>query len=469
VPLAAYRVRSSALVLLFYGCSDDPAVADAGGPRDASGRDGGGAGDDAGERSADGGSFDGGARDGGDGRAPGWFEALAEGTWIAIASDATIRDVLPDPIPHVDAHADNPASITGAWSGGAVDQVRGELILAGNGGHADYPGNEAYAIALREESPRWRRLSDPTPNDLLVGDDISGPMGAVYRDGRPRAMHATFECFGDGRVWFPFQNSFTSGGGGGTDAVLSYDRDSLGAAATPLAWTMDDLGPWRFHGRLPAIIDLSAMIFGGCAFDPVTHRVWALGGNSANYTVYWSVDTSGPTLGESHIYRRDLSFGHWGGWLAVAHDLRILVAGDHERNAITVLDLDRAGEGGDWTQIDDASRAGFFRAGSGGVYVAANHTIGAGDPRETGAEIHRLRIPTRVDGGETVYDPSGTWTWSTLRPGGAIPAVRPGGGNHAAHTKWNIVEDMGNGRSAIVFVGDIDGPLYVYKIPLEGL
>src|SRR5262245_28335501 len=80
---------------------------------------------------------DDGQDDGPPGSAPSWFLNLPDATWSSIAVDGTISKVLPSPIP--DAHGgDRPGAITDAWTGGAVDQNRGEYLMAANGGHADY-------------------------------------------------------------------------------------------------------------------------------------------------------------------------------------------------------------------------------------------------------------------------------------------------------------------------------------------
>jgi hypothetical protein len=409
------------------------------------------------------------------GSAPAWFLNTPEGTWTAIAGNSGQRivDKLPGPVPFNGAGqvAGNPSSITTAWTGGAVDQTRGEYILCANGGHADYPGNEAYALSLRDATPSWRRLSDPTPNGSLIFNDSAGGPGALNADGRPRAMHSTFEVFANGRVWFPFQNSYASPSGGSSAGVYSYNRDALGAGTSSLPWTSGNLGPWQIHSKInfPSIgfQDLSSVIFGVAAFDRVTNKIWALGGNSANYTVYWSVDTLGASLGQSQVWSKGQSFGHWGTWVAVAHDLRILVAGDHLRNVITVLDLTKAGQSGDWQQVSNVTGTGFFPSGGGGVYLAASRSIACGDPRALGRGIRNLRIPTKVVDGQVVYDRNGQWVWTSLSPAGPNISVPPG--NSAPYSKWNIVENMGNGQSAIVLATDISGPTYVYRVPMAGI
>ena len=399
------------------------------------------------------------------GEAPEWFLALPERTWSTIAggSGQRIVDRLPSPVPHSEGFPDSPASITTAWTGGSVDQARGEYLLVGNGGHADYPGNEGYALALRTATPTWRRLSDPTPNSVI--GTLTNEGNGSYSDGRPRAMHSTFQCYGDGRVWFALQNSVSSGGGGTINRVVAYNREGLGAGSSPLPYT-SGMGPWETYGQIPNVGDLSSMIFGVSAFDRVGHKVWGLGGNSANLTRYWSIDTTG-TRGTIKFYQANQSFGHWGGWVAVAHDLRILVAGDHLRNTITVLDLTKAGQAGDWTQVSNVTGSGYFAGGSGGAYVPASRSIAIGQPKSLGGSFYRLKIPTKVQNGTTVYDPAGQWQWSLINPGGA--QMTAPNGNSGTYSKWQVVEDMGNGQSALVVVTDISGPTYVYRIPMTGL
>lgn len=396
------------------------------------------------------------------GAAPAWFIEMQEGTWTAVAggSGQRISDVLPSPVPYTGLSGENPTSITKAWTGGSVDQTRGEYILCANGGHADYPGNEAYGLSLRDATPAWRRLSDPTPNGQMPQPPSSEGNG-LYNDGRPRAMHNTFQCFGDGRVWMPSMNSVTSPGGGFVNRVISYNRDGLGAASSPLAWTGSNLGPWSDYGALSGV-NPNLALFGTAVFDRIAHRAYGLGGNSANSTHWWYINTQGASIGKGQVYTSGQSYGNFGGWAVCAHDLRIIVAGDMLRQTVCVLSLNS----NTWSQVSNITGSGYYGSnptgGAGGVYVQANHTIGVADPMHgTGNAIHRLQIP--VSGG--TYNPSGQWTWTTLRPSGLAPS----GSGAGTYTKWNIVEDMGNGQSAIVVCTEIDNPTYVYKLPKNGL
>jgi hypothetical protein len=294
----------------------------------------------------------------------------------------------------------------------------------------------------------------------------------VNADGRPRAMHSTFECYGDGRVWFPEQNSYASPAGDTTHACISFDRDSLGEGATPLPWTASNLGPWTLHPK-PDFggFGVTATAFGRADWDRVGHKVWAVGGNNnINNPFYWSVETAGANIGRSVVYRKGGSLDNFNSWVAIAHDLRIMICGGNALNRIWVFNMDRAGQATDWQGVTNVSGSGsFYGSGAGAVYVQANRSLAIANPKVTGSSIRKLQIPTMLVNGQVQYDPNGTWVWSTLNPLGASVVVPNNGGNNDTNSKWNIVENMGNGQSAIIVLTDIGLPLYVYKIPRAGL
>jgi hypothetical protein len=401
------------------------------------------------------------------GTAPSWFTSMSSGTWTTIAGGAgqRVADCTPGSIALSGLSGESPSSICTAWTGGAVDPTRREYILCANGGHADYSGNETYALSLGDEKPAWRRICDPTPKSAMPLP-LADEGGGVYLDGRPRAMHSTFEVFGDGRVWFPLLNSVSSPGGGTVNKVASFNRNSLGNATSTLAYAANTMGPWTVHGAVPGLNATTAR-FGRGVFDPVNHYVYGLGGFSANTTAYWRVSTSGSTLGQATYKEAGLPIGNFNTWAVCAYDLGIIVAGDSLRRQICVLTLANFGSSNAWSTPTNVSGTGYFNAdefgGAGGVYIKKNHTIAIADPRSTGKTIYKLQIPTT----NGAYNPSGQWVWSTITPGGATPTTASG--NSSANSKWNIVEDMGNGQSAIVFLGDISGPTYVYKVPVNGL
>src|SRR5690606_6714825 len=111
------------------------------------------------------------------GDVPPWFAAAPDGARIEVAAGANRSDLQPaqrgacliDRDPGLYAACDD---IGGSWTGGCIDQERGEQIFAANGGRGNYCGNEVYALALREEVPTWVRLTDPTPKEYFRLDVV---------------------------------------------------------------------------------------------------------------------------------------------------------------------------------------------------------------------------------------------------------------------------------------------------------
>src|SRR5581483_5286963 len=240
------------------------------------------------------------------GSAPAWWSSLPDSTWTSIAGahGQRIVDVLPSPVPNSGLSGEDPQSLTSAWSGASVEQTRGEYMFVAGGGHADYPGNEGYALSLRAASPAWRRISDPTPNSRLTALTTTNGV-LTYNDGRPRADHTSgWPTWGDGRIWYPAQSAATSGAGDASAGVYSYNRDALGNATTPMPHTDNGgtVNPWSTLGTVPGMQNAAAngsFTFGCAVFDRIGHYVYGLSGFGYDRTTfyYWRTKTSGSTAG----------------------------------------------------------------------------------------------------------------------------------------------------------------------------
>jgi len=86
-----------------------------------------------------------------------------------------IRSVLPSPLPQ-----GNPADLVVAWGGGTVDSARNRLLVWG-GGHANYWGNEMYALDLATQT--IKRIVDPSPLTSAANCSSALP------DGTPVSRH----------------------------------------------------------------------------------------------------------------------------------------------------------------------------------------------------------------------------------------------------------------------------------------
>lgn len=414
---------------------------------------------------------------------PAWWTALPDGQWAAIASAGTLSAVAPPTVSDSDT---GQRAIISAWNGATVDQANRRFILLANGGHGDYAGNEGYRLDLGSATPAWQRFFDPTPNSSLIFNDSPGGSFALNAEGRPRSMHTSgFQCFGDGYVWYPYCNAYSSPSGGCMPGIACFNMNNAGvaqalASIVTLVWD-GTIGPWMFFG---GISDKGSGIsqdgvtgaasFGVSVFDRVGHRVFGLGGLGSDRTnsYVWYVSTARSSLGSSASYK--LNNGNPYAdfrWAICAYDLNIIVAADGAHGRIVVFDLTNVGGSG-WYQAVTPSGSGYYGGGVSGPfpgagYVAANHMIAVGDPPHIGNQIYKLQIPTKVtSSGSTVYDSSGAWVWTSSTPGGATVTYPD---DTKPFTRFNIIENMGDNTAALIYVGGVSAPTYVYKVPATGL
>ncbi len=145
------------------------------------------------------------------------LDTLEAGFWMEIPN-SHLRDVAPDPLPMGNSGL---RSVTSAWSGGAYDSKRNQMIIWG-GGHADYSGNEVYTFDL--DSLEWSRPWGPSaPEDLPTGDAFE-----TYLDGAPSSRHT---YMGLTYLPDPFDKMWSQGGsrwqnGYGTLALWEFDLGS---------------------------------------------------------------------------------------------------------------------------------------------------------------------------------------------------------------------------------------------------
>jgi hypothetical protein len=108
---------------------------------------------------------------------PAWIQGVALNTWVAIPGTVHAGSAA--------APADNPldlyASSNRRLSYSGMGLRNSELILAANGGHGDYAGNEVTSIDLSKDAPAWelRSAGSPTPASNV----------AYYADGKPSSRH----------------------------------------------------------------------------------------------------------------------------------------------------------------------------------------------------------------------------------------------------------------------------------------
>lgn len=451
---------------------------------------------------------------------PAWFAALGDLEWGAVALPAegkhltAARDAYSPPA--YDWGFGGWEDVCIAWTGACVDQGAGEYLFVANGGHANWAGNEAYAVAIRSADPQWYRLLNRTPsayiwtretgidNTLGGGGRIPNGYRAAFIDGRMRSAHgfATYYWHSNGKVWFSQQSSPT-GDGPSTGHAWSFDRNFTGLATspqqTPLAHT-NDAGPWQWLGRTidgSTATDAQHVNFGNgpcAALDPVTGLIWTVQETTCGR--WASLNTANGQITPCDV--QDIYANNYtAGWSAVVYDpewdganestcrWRYLVLGDSSGfpGRLVMLNLKSANpyaannspkfsptqNSGAWTSMPTNTTAYEDVDGLGAVYHPASKAILLASPASTylntGRNLIKLAVPLNGDG---TFNTSGTWNYSSVVTSGLDPTTAATA-NAGAYSKFNIVHDMGGSRSAIVSCQGVDAATYVMPLPAGGV
>lgn len=173
------------------------------------------------------------------------FTDLKPGEWYEVPNSKMVS-VAPNPTPEGSVVA-----VMEAWSGGAYDNKRDQLLIWG-GGHSDYAGNEVYAFNVG--SLKWNRITDPSTN--IGGDEASG----VYPDGAPRARH-TYNYI----QYVPSIDRFCTLGGAGL-----FPSGQIGTNKTFCL----DLDAKKWEQKANAVSPNIGAISG---YDPASGKVWLQG------------------------------------------------------------------------------------------------------------------------------------------------------------------------------------------------
>lgn len=407
---------------------------------------------------------------------PAWFLAMPDQTWAAIAQGASngstyqqgarLSDVAPNPAPPGNT---GQTAIVNAWTSAAVNQGRRTIYLPAQGGHADYWGNEVYALDLSTAQPAWQRIWGPTPNAQISTTDLGyNHLSMAYADGSPRPLHGwqNVFCSADGRVWITMSNANPSG----EWSTVCYSIDPSNTAAG-----------WMFHGRLyPSIPGGSpgssfSWQDGAGAWDPVTDTIWkaadfATGNGTVSIDCATTVaagqqnQSTGPQTPGSTVYSTYMpSPPDWTGWSAVLKDFtrRCWLVGRATAGQLEIMDV--VNSPGVWHGIT-TSGTGRWNNSDGAVYHPASKAVLVYGTA-LGASMMKLAI--------TGTDPlTASYAWSTIAPN-ASNTITPVPGQpsnfNGVFSKFNLIEDMGNGQSALIVVCDPAGPTYVYKLPVGGV
>jgi hypothetical protein len=201
------------------------------------------------------------------------------------------------------------------------------------------------------------------------------------------------------------------------------------------------------------------------AYDKVGGKVWsAIGENDLKG--YCGISATSPYTFESYTQNIPASSAHFGSqWAVVVPDLRLLVVSSYSSTNVYVLDLTNPSAG----FVEKATTNGIVNlADWGAVYHHPSSSILIHEAEAiTDGSIRKLKVPRNGDGS---YNSSGSWDWTVVSKasGSPSPVFETTSGNFSGtYSKFNMVEDMGNGQSCIVMTLGIGaGYTWVYKLPV---
>lgn len=110
------------------------------------------------------------------------FTSVAAGTWTQIPATDMSATVSFNP---TTPGTIGPTAIYDAWTGFAIDPRNSRVYSVGNGGHADYAGNEALRADLEAAGASWTLLRASTATGSIAD-------AQYYGDGRPTSVHSGY-------------------------------------------------------------------------------------------------------------------------------------------------------------------------------------------------------------------------------------------------------------------------------------
>lgn len=190
---------------------------------------------------------------------PAWYSSATASQWSALTGGPadTLSSINPCPANNCSYSAvEGQAGVIDDWCGAAAS--RHSLIIAAQGGHLGYAGNEVYEYVFNVATPRFHLRVNPSTS---VQQEVG-----YYADGKPTSRHGyAHDCFiadyagANGDRWIaPLAIAVYGNGGGTSPQVASYNRKT---------GTYDAQGTFPDY---PGLLTYDTFV----GYDPVTHKVW---------------------------------------------------------------------------------------------------------------------------------------------------------------------------------------------------
>jgi hypothetical protein len=363
---------------------------------------------------------------------PTYFTNETTGRWAAVPG-TTAGTIL----------AAKGASASGMCAFSGAQVVGRKFYAVGMGGHADYGGNDCYSLDLSANSTTaWTSLiADSSPSGGNEGFNAVGD----WSDGSRRADHTYNIGVGttNGAIYFPAFGAMASSLGYPSTAAWKWRESQIsngrhGFDYLGKAFAIDPLA----GGSLATVYSGSAS-----AYDPRTRLVWYtnLYGWSTSPDAIWSIATDTDTI---TTYDGHGEFAAVGVWAAFIPEFNAFVVGTNS-GSVHYMDVTTHS----WSSATvTGSPPTDYTAGYAVHYYQAGHQLISWPL--SGTSITVCDLP---------YSPTGTWAFRTKTAvgGGSTPDAP----FSTPHNRLNIVQDMGNGSGAIVYLPDNGAPVYFWKLP----
>lgn len=309
---------------------------------------------------------------------------------------------------------------------------------------------------------------------------------------RPRAVHTCYSIhYSDGKVWYPTQNGSNNGSGRGSRVPQSFDvdfvRSYIALAGVPYPLEYGNKKPWKYY---PAVDNKQTpSTFNASAMDTGNGRMWV---QASNGTTFFYVGTKGAEAGGNRTYT--LPFAPQSRFVNAPSQIcpdagrrmwvvvpSLAASGTpltpiNPTNEIVVYDLDELEKatpamatavtkitvsGLDTLPWSTSRNIEEARKGYGMIWYAPakefwlfNCDVSPRDTTNNTSTIFRLIPPLNADGS---WDRLGTWTVGTKIVGG-IPAICSSGTQGimgSSFSRFNIINDMGNGEALLISQGNV--------------
>jgi len=380
--------------------------------------------------------------------APAWTTGLATNTVVHLGSAVGKRwiDAAPSTIP---AGYDFGAKFS-AWTSMAVDPQTRRLISAAKGGHTDSSGNDVIAFELGADSPGAIRLTNPSISVDGADVEFSGA-GSAYSDGKIRSNHGWNCDHWLARRFWTFGPEGTYQNGRRQTEAWTCDLRSLGNGPFPVS---SAAAPWARHGDpLPVKGGNMETQGGPSAPDPVTWSMWRVAnvGSNANGQSLWSMHASTKVAKQYNCNLGAVGNGN-AAWMVIAPDRRVGIIGCNQ-GFIVIFNPDNPAA--TWAQKTPTG-TGAYGNGTGAVYDIRSGKVYCYD--HGGNTVRVLTIPSNPF--------TGAYSWNaTTFAGAAISTTTPAG----SFNKFNILDDIGNGRPILVWAQTYSEGTYAAMLNSSGL